>query len=283
MISLPDIKLNWLKLPTGRGGPGRKRLFSLLLLMFGLLATGHLLAQANGITAPINGETISGTVTVTGTAVHPDYLRYELAFLNEDNQAAGWIVFAEGSQQVTDGVLAIWDTTVGRDVGAPVFPDGRYQLRLRVVKNDFNYDEYFVTGLTIYNAGPTPIPTPDETALAMTATAVSAGSSSTSNDSSQTNEGSTIFNPPTPLPSLTPFPTPTPQATPVSLTNSSVPTAVPDSGGVLGQLEAVDTGQFGRAFWAGVRLTAVLFALMAVYLLLRNIGRRLWRRYWVNR
>ncbi len=283
MISSPDIKPNQLKLPTGTGAPGKNWLFSLLLLMFSLLATGHVIAQTSGITTPTNGETISGTVTVTGTAVHPNYLRYELAFLNEDNQAAGWIVFAEGSQQVTNGVLAIWDTTVGQNVGAPVFPDGRYQLRLRVVKNDFNYDEYFVTDLTIYNAGPTPIPTPDETAVSITATAVSAGSDTGNTDSPPAGDGSTIFNPPTPLPSLTPFPTPTPQATPASLTNIIAPTAVPASGGVLGQLEAVDTGQFGRAFWGGVRLTAVIFTLMAAYLLLRSLGRRLWRRYWVNR
>ncbi|HUM70715.1 MAG TPA: hypothetical protein PLK31_17945, partial [Chloroflexota bacterium] len=105
--------------------------------MFVFLTVGRVTAQANGITAPAAGETLSGVVTVMGTAVHPEYLRYELAFLNEANQSAGWIVFAEGSQPVTNGVLAIWDTTIGQNVGAPVFPDGRYQLRLRVVKTDY--------------------------------------------------------------------------------------------------------------------------------------------------
>ena len=46
-----------------------------------------------------------------------------------------------------NGPLAIWDTTVGREINAPVWPDGRYRLRLRVVRTDYNYDEYFVTDL----------------------------------------------------------------------------------------------------------------------------------------
>lgn len=278
MISLPDLKPNQTKLPTGPAHCRAKWLFSFLLLMLSMFAVQPAAAQSTGITSPSSGETISGVVTVTGTAVDPTYLRYELAFFNEANQGAGWIVFAEGSQQVTNGVLAIWDTTVGQNVGAPVFPDGRYQLRLRVVKTDYNYDEYFVRDLTISNTGPTPTPTPDETALTVTATAVGAGNT----DGSQTEGDSGIFNPPTPLPSLTPFPTLTPQATPVSLT-SGVPTATAVSGGVLGQLETVDASQFGRAFWGGVRLTAVIFGLMVLYLLLRSVGRRLWRRFWINR
>lgn len=280
MINSPDIKPNRLKLPTHTGASYGIYFFSFLLLMFVFLTVGRVTAQANGITAPAAGETLSGVVTVMGTAVHPEYLRYELAFLNEANQSAGWIVFAEGSQPVTNGVLAIWDTTIGQNVGAPVFPDGRYQLRLRVVKTDYNYDEYFVTNLTINNAGPTPTPTPDETALAVTTTAVSPGAPGSTQ---QTEGGTAVFSPATPLPSLTPFPTPTPPATPQSLTGGLLPTATPGSGGVLGQLETVDTGQFGRAFWGGVRLTAVIFGLMAAYLLLRSLGRRLWRRFWVNR
>jgi len=246
--------------------------------MLGMVAVNPAEAQSNGINSPAAGETISGVVTVTGTAVDPNYLRYELAFLNEANPGAGWIVFAEGSQPVNNSTLAVWDTTVGQNVGASVFPDGRYQLRLRVVKTDYNYDEYFVRDLSISNAGPTPTPTPDETALAVTATAGEAGSP----QASESEGDSGIFNPPTPLPSLTPFPTLTPQATPVSLT-SGVPTPTAVEGGVMGQLESVDTSQFGHAFWGGVRLTVLIFGLFAAYLLLRSVGRRLWRRYWASR
>lgn len=275
MVINSYLKRKWDKTPTNA------RLFWLALTFVALCVSGQPTAVSaqtrSGITEPPSGETISGIVEVRGTAVHPDYLRYELAFLWQDVPGAEWIVFAEGAEQVTDGVLAVWDTTVGRAIGSPVFPDGRYQLRLRVVKTDFNYDEYFVTDLIVQNEGPTPTPTLDETAVALTATVAAAAAQPTgSSDSS--------FQQPTPLPSLTPFPTPTPPPTVVG--GTSVAPATDDGteeGGLVGQLEAVETTQMGKAFLLGIRLTAGLFLAAGLYLLLRWAGRRLWHFYWTNK
>lgn len=246
---------------------------ALTFLIFGAVWPQALVvAQGNsGITEPASGETVLGIVEVRGTAVHPDYLRYELAFMQQNVPGAEWIVFAEGTEQITDGVLAVWNTAVGREIGSPVFPDGRYQLRLRVVKTDFNYDEYFVTDLIIQNEGPTPTPTPDETAVAATANSVVAQPTGSSGSS---------FQQPTPLPSLTPFPTPTP---PPTVPGGTPISAQPDNGGgggLIGQLETAETERVGEAFWLGIRLTAVLFLAAGGYLLLRWGGRRLWNYYW---
>ena len=226
----------------------------------------------NGISQPQPGDVISGVVLVEGTAVHPDYLRYELAFLYLDAPSSEWIVFAEGDQPVVAGTLAVWNTAVGRAINAPVFPDGRYQLRLRVVKTDYNYDEFFLTDITIQNEGPTPTPTADETAVSLTVTANSLIVSQPESESG--------FQPATPLPSLTPFPTLTPQATPVG--NVAQATAVPEaeSGGLIGQLSDARWGGVGSAFMLGVVGTAVLFGLGILYLLFRAISRRLWRQAW---
>lgn len=226
---------------------------------------------ANGISQPASGETVAGVVTVVGTAVHPDYLRYELAFRNVSDPTADWIVFADGSQPVQQGTLALWDTTVGRAVGAPVFPDGQYQLRLRVVRTDFNYDEYFVTDLTVANDQPTPMPTDEpeaaETPLPVLPVAPGEG------------EGTAVFQQPTPLPSLTPFPTPTrPPA--VATPEGAVGVAPADSGGMFDQLAAIDTGQFARAFWGGARITGLIFAAMGLYLIVRGALRWGWRSFW---
>ncbi len=260
--------------------PLNLRLYWLALTFFGLLGvtTTAVSAQTpSGIAQPAPGDTISGIVEVLGTAVHPDYLRYELAFLQQDVPGAEWIVFAEGSQPVSNGVLAVWDTTVGRAIGSPVFPDGRYQLRLRVVKTDFNYDEYFVTDLTIQNDGPTPTPTPDETAVALTATIAAIPAQPTGNTESS-------FQQPTPLPSLTPFPTLTPPPTVVGQPSAAPQTGSSDGdGGLFGQLEAVETDRVGSAFWLGIRLTAGLFLAAGLYLLLRWAARRLWQFYWKNK
>ena len=246
----------------------------LLTLIVLLLETAVSTIQAqpnNGITEPAAGSEIAGTVVVIGTANHPEYLRYELAFRYITNPAADWIVFAEGSEPVTNSTLAIWNTSIGRDIGAPVFPDGRYQLRLRVVKTDYNYDEYFVSDLVIANDAPTPTPTAEGTtaeALAPPATLAATA----------------VFQPAA-LPSLTPFPTSTPLPGPIETPAAFIAgeTDSESSGGLFGQLETVDTNRFGRAFWLGVGMVGFLFGLMALYLLLRAIGRRLWQWYWTKK
>ena len=235
------------------------------LVLFGIVLTASpALAQSgNGITEPTAGDSLSGIVTISGTATHADFQRYEIAFLQVPDTGRGWIVFAEGNQPVLDGVLAVWDTTVGQNIGAPVFPDGIYQLRLRVIRNDFNYDEIFVTNLVVNNSG-TPTPTP-----APTVTGTPAGG-----------EIAATLQPggePGALPSLTPFPTPTspalPEQAPPSQSDAGSQAAGENSQGLMGQLLAVDTGRIGSAFWLGFRIVLAFFALMALYVLLRGAWR----------
>lgn len=255
---------------------GRKAGWSLWLVWL-LLAANLIPAAAqpaNGISTPAAGDTLSGVVVVAGTAVHPDYLRYELAFRRSDLPAGEWIVFAEGTQQVVDGTLAVWDTTVGRDTGSPVFPDGSYDLRLRVVRSDYNYDEYFTSGLFVSNSGPTPTPSPDATTAA----------EATSAASTAVPDGTRAFTELTPLPSLTPFPTPTalpaPERTPATPLENGDASAGDSSGGILGQLGAIDSSRFARAFTLGAVATGLVFGLLALYLLLRALIRRLWQAWW---
>jgi hypothetical protein len=227
-------------------------------------------AQApNGISRPAEGDTVTGIVLVEGTAADPAFLRYELAF----SRGTDWIVFAEGTRPVVQDTLAVWDTTVGYP-NTPVFPDGAYQLRLRVVRQDYNYDEYFVRNLTLANSGLTP-----------TATALTPEAATTSAAATLTPPASAVTTgageQPAFLPSLTPFPTPTAPATAGSVGASGANpggTPVPeDEGGWARRLQAVDASQFGRAFWSGVRIAVYAFAVLAAYVLLRGVVRRLWR------
>lgn len=224
----------------------------------------------NGIQEPEAGTVISGVVRIRGSASHEDFLRYELAF----NRGQGWLTFAEGDQVVIDGTLAIWDTTVGQPQN-PVFPDGAYQLRLRVVHQDYNYDEYFVNNLTVVNAT---TPTPTETATPPDG----------ENEAPDTPEpgitatsGFTIIRP-SPLPSLTPFATPTlPQGPAESSGSGGVtdPRAVTteEGGGLLSRLFDIDVRRFGDAFVVGGGVALLIFSLLGMYLLLRGLARYLWR------
>lgn len=231
-----------------------------------------ILAQSqNGITQPVTGDELSGVVVIEGTATHPGFLRYELAFFQEARPDNEWIVFAQGDQQVIGETLAVWDTTVGSGTN-PVFPDGRYQLRLRVVRSDYNYDEYYVRDLVIANETVTPSPTPGITTT-LTAGAPTPLPATILAATVQASSGV--------LPSLTPFPTPSPQATPEDAVLGPAEqdvTSPPRRQGLLVQLSSIDTGQFLRAFLLGARVVAFAFAALATYMLLRAAFRWLRRR-----
>jgi hypothetical protein len=104
------------------------------------------------ITSPTNGQELLGVVTISGSANHPEFDRYEIAFGPEPNPNDAWQVFSTNKQPVDNNVLGLWDTgSVG---------DGTYSLRLRVVRKDSNYDEAFVRGLRVVNHQPRGTPTP---------------------------------------------------------------------------------------------------------------------------
>jgi hypothetical protein len=104
------------------------------------------------ITAPTDGQELVGVVQITGSAQHPDFDRYEIAYGPDPNPNDAWQPFSSNSQPVINDVLGAWDTTR--------VADGTYMLRLRVVRKDSNYDEFFVRGLRVVNVQSQNTPTP---------------------------------------------------------------------------------------------------------------------------
>lgn len=104
------------------------------------------------ITSPKDGQELQGVVTITGSANHPEFDRYELAYGPEPNPNDAWQPFASNQQPVADNVLGVWDTAS--------VADGAYSLRLRVVRKDSNYDEAFIRGLRVINQQARSTPTP---------------------------------------------------------------------------------------------------------------------------
>ncbi|MEN8098011.1 MAG: hypothetical protein ABFQ89_02950 [Chloroflexota bacterium] len=212
----------------------------------------------NGITAPAHSSEISGQVAIEGTATSENFARYELAFFKEFAPQADWTVFYTGHQPVVNGLLAIWDTTVGMDTATPFYPDGTYRLRLRVVRQDGNYDEYFALSLQIRNSGPTSTPTATETATP-------------SGEATQVSTPVLLI---TELPTLTPFPTATPQPS----QRETIVAIAPDSDGTdiinIGegfQLEGTfDTTKIKNGALTGVRIALVFFLLLLAYQFLRK-------------
>lgn len=107
----------------------------------------------SGITFPAAGLTVSGVVTVLGTATIGDFQRYELYYKPSAADDSAYTYFADGVEEVFDGPLGLWDTND--------LPADEYTLRLRVVRNDANYMEYFTSQVYVNpSAPPTPLPTP---------------------------------------------------------------------------------------------------------------------------
>ena len=134
------------------------RIIILLFIILPILPTYQpIYAQAqSGITSPESGVAVSGDVPILGTAVIEPFQKYELYFKQEPSGDDAYIWFAGGTAPVVNGQLGVWQ--------ASGLPAGQYSIRLRVVKNDGNYAEFFARDLQLnLEAVATPTTTPTET------------------------------------------------------------------------------------------------------------------------
>jgi hypothetical protein len=106
------------------------------------------------IAQPEQDAAARGVVQLIGTAVHPQFQRYELYYAPwpvPSDQAWTFIGDAHFQQQPL-GLLGTWDS---RSV-----PDGAYALRVRVVKQDGNYNDSDPRRVLVANTRPLPTATP---------------------------------------------------------------------------------------------------------------------------
>lgn len=104
------------------------------------------------ITSPQPNATVRGLVIIRGSATVPNFQFFKVEYGRGASPTDWHIIGSTRPTPVIDGILAQWDTTT--------LPDGVYTLRLQAVKNDGNYDEYFVRQLVVANKRATETPTP---------------------------------------------------------------------------------------------------------------------------
>jgi hypothetical protein len=105
------------------------------------------------ITNPSSNAVVQGAVQITGSADYPSFQFYILEFAPEPITGDQWQIIGDIHQEpVIDGMLGTWDTTL--------YPDGSYTIRLRVVRLDGNYSEFFAQQIVVSNAQPIPTDTP---------------------------------------------------------------------------------------------------------------------------
>ncbi len=200
------------------------------------------------IAEPQDGDVLIGTVLIYGTAADANFRYYVLEYI-PDPVLSGmdWVPLQPPvAQQVSDGVLALWDTTT--------LPDGHYRLRLRVVRGDGSAidDEVLVQ---IVNATPTPTPT-----VRPTATLTPTPGTPTPGPS------------PTPLIWQPPTRTPRPTATPGGPTPTPLPLPEADS--------PLRPERLRQAALDGVKMALGVFAALGIYSLLRAAWRGELRSGW---
>lgn len=217
-------------------------LLALWTMVSGASYTG---AQSNNNSAKINtpqaGDSLFGLVTIQGTASNPNMQRYILEFDSQEDSVDRWLTIAGPiTQQVKDGTLAQWNTTA--------IPDGRYQIRLRVVLRDGTVLSDVVQNLQVGNKQPTPLPTvlPSATPLQPTLPPTAGPS-------------------PTPLIQQPPTNTPRPALPTLPPTVPPLPSPVPDAPQTVLALEALQ-----NAFCGGVYLALIGFALIGGYSLIHR-------------
>jgi hypothetical protein len=200
------------------------------------LSQGQAIAQ---ITSPADGQTLTGLVTVAGSADHPEFARWELAYGPDPNPNDAWQPFASGDQPVLNGTIGTWNTGV--------IADGQYALRLRAIRKDSNYDEAFVRGLQVSNSAPIGTPT----SIPPAATFPAEQPVFTAADAAQPIATVMVEQPPTSVPEARVVQTNQPQTNAAARRNAA-PTA------------GVDARQFGSACLNGVIIVVGVFVVLGV-------------------
>ena len=213
-------------------------LCSLAVLIMGLSVVrleAAPLQQGAVITSPQDRDVVRDLLVIKGTATSPNFWKYEVHYAPEPNPTDQWMLVGDVHEvQVTDGRLEAWDTSL--------VPDGTYSLRLRVVRVDGNYDEYYVRQISVVNAQPTETPTATPTPLA-TRTPL----------------------PPTPTVIIAQPPTVTPR--PTSTPGPAGATPEPETGTGLN----ITVEGLGKAFLYGAGGAIGLFLLMGILIVLRRL------------
>lgn len=210
------------------------------------------------IISPSEGSTVSGEVTIEGTATHPNFASYGVLYAAGPTPTADsqWVPITFGVQtMVVNGTLATWDTTVEG------VPNGQYTLALAVYEQGNTEPQlHFVNNITVNNeeATPTPTATP-ETGAEPTAQPTEA---QPGEGEGEAPVGPTVVQPPTPTPRATPT---------VSTEGTATPEA--EEGGLFDTANLFSIESIRETFCAGAWLAILIYAVGLLYVITKAVIR----------
>ena len=216
----------------------------------------------SGITSPEQGSSVSGPVPIMGTATGTPFARYELSYKESSRGEEAFKYFGGEPRQVVNGQLGVWHT----DVLAP----GAYTLRLRVVRPDGNYAEFFVHNISVGQDpitptpdGPTPTPIPIDTPTPYPQPTVAEVRVEQPNIEGATEEPTTTPPPPSQGDD---------SSTTESQASSSDQSEIVPQPGILGDLgESLALEKLRAQIFTGVRWSAGLFLLLGAVFAVKRL------------
>lgn len=107
-------------------------------------------AKSPGLYFPFDNIRVTGVVDFVGTTAVPDLLRWELYWA--PSGTAQWNFLFSDVKPVVNGYLARLDLGL--------LPEDSYDFRLRIVRQDYTYADYYVRDVVAIPSTPTPIPQP---------------------------------------------------------------------------------------------------------------------------
>jgi hypothetical protein len=207
------------------------------------------------IAQPEQDAAVRGVVQLVGSAVHPQFQRYELYYAPwpvPSDQA--WIFIGDAHfQQQPLGLLGTWDS---RSV-----QDGAYGLRVRVVKQDGNYNDSDPRRVLVANTRPVPAATPAATEAAPAPPAEPTGLPTELPATATIVVEVPAIESPTPIASAAPEASPTPILEPGEAGN----TTLSEVEGILSPSRLVDVAKKTATYTLGFFLVlGVFFGLKAL-------------------
>jgi len=131
-----------------------KEIFLAIVVLTVVSTMAEVTSTGIEIQTPQAADVLKGSVEVKGSVSESGFISASLYYAYADTTVETWFLIQTISQPVTDGVLAIWDTSS--------ISDGNYKLKLSVLRKSGEIQEVVVDHLQVRNYTPAQVVAPTQ-------------------------------------------------------------------------------------------------------------------------
>lgn len=123
-----------------------KELFLSIVLISVVSSVAFAATPGIEVLTPTEGQVLQGNIEVKGTISAEGFVSAELSYAYARSGVETWFVIGTISQPVSNGVLAVWDTST--------ISDGNYRLKLSVKRKNGEVQDLIVNEVLVRNYTP---------------------------------------------------------------------------------------------------------------------------------